>query len=359
MIAEIVVGETKGFSGTGNPSTFCDKAKGLLDAQPGGILNILSAPCSTGEEPCSIVMTLLDAGLPPSSFTVHGVDISLRALKSAQKACYGKGSFRSPLEGGRTLFFQDTRQGRQLTDLVVRQVSFHHDNLVDPACLAGHEPYGVVFCRNLLIYLSTDARQSFFRRLNALLLPGGLLFAGHTETVFWQQQGYVPLPWDRAFALTKPVDATLPRMQPKGGKTSEPSTRPDQPVANQRPLRRPRTGGRSIPPIDLPIGERSVPSVGREGGRSTALVPASGDTEETFQAPDLLQEARRLADRGYLAEAMRLCRIHERSAGPGAETYSLMGVILTAKGDAKQAEDLFLRPSISTPITTRASSTPA
>jgi hypothetical protein len=56
---------------------------------------------------------------------------------------------------------------------------------------------------------------------------------------------------------------------------------------------------------------------------------------------------------------MRLCRIHERSAGPGAETYSLMGVILTAKGDAKQAEDLFLRPSISTPITTRASSTPA
>ena len=58
------------------------------------ILRVLSVPCSTGEEPLSIAMTLLDSGLAPTQFRIDAVDISKRALLKATLAIYSKRSFR-------------------------------------------------------------------------------------------------------------------------------------------------------------------------------------------------------------------------------------------------------------------------
>ena len=73
-----------------------------LPAHPGATLRILTVPCSTGEEPYSVAMALLDAGLPPERFTVDAVDISPRALARARRAVYGQNSFR-----GQALDFRD------------------------------------------------------------------------------------------------------------------------------------------------------------------------------------------------------------------------------------------------------------
>ena len=60
-----------------------------------GVMRLLSLPCSTGEEPYSMAMALLDAGIPAERFAVDAVDISQQALRKARQAEYGRNSFRS------------------------------------------------------------------------------------------------------------------------------------------------------------------------------------------------------------------------------------------------------------------------
>jgi chemotaxis methyl-accepting protein methylase len=86
LIDVVVVGETWFFRDRGPFAYLARQAPKMLQAAAGGVLNILSAPCSTGEEPYSIAMTLLAAGLPPASFRIEGVDISSAAPSGATSA---------------------------------------------------------------------------------------------------------------------------------------------------------------------------------------------------------------------------------------------------------------------------------
>ena len=82
-----------------------------LPAHPAGILRLLSVPCSTGEEPYSIVMALLDGGVSLERFQVDAVDISARALAQARRGVYGMNSFRGAEPAvSRALF--SARRGR-------------------------------------------------------------------------------------------------------------------------------------------------------------------------------------------------------------------------------------------------------
>src|SRR5947207_486084 len=123
---------------------------------PGGKLRALSIPCSTGEEPYSIAMALMDGGLSPISFSFAGVDISTRSLEKAKAALYNYNSFRGAELSFRERYFKKTGAEYQLDATVCQAVNFIHGNLLDPLFLADRDPYDVVFCRNLLIYF--DAR---------------------------------------------------------------------------------------------------------------------------------------------------------------------------------------------------------
>src|SRR5436190_14625947 len=65
-----------------------------LPAHPTAPLRLLSLPCSSGEEPYSVAMALLDAGVPNGRFQIDGADISGRALERARQGIYRKNSFR-------------------------------------------------------------------------------------------------------------------------------------------------------------------------------------------------------------------------------------------------------------------------
>ena len=65
-----------------------------LGAHATGVLRVLSLPCSTGEEPYSAAMALLDAGWPAERFRVDALDISAHALAAARRGVYGRNSFR-------------------------------------------------------------------------------------------------------------------------------------------------------------------------------------------------------------------------------------------------------------------------
>src|SRR3984957_20432818 len=95
-----------------------------LAKHPEGTLRILSLPCSTGEEPFSTAMALLDSGLPPSRFYIDAIDISTRAISWAERGVYGKNSFRAKDLSFRDRYFEPVERGYRVADGVRRQGHF-------------------------------------------------------------------------------------------------------------------------------------------------------------------------------------------------------------------------------------------
>ncbi len=337
FINDVVVGETWFFRDRGPFTSLARHAREIQNDLSLNVLKILSVPCASGEEPYSIVMTLFNAGMAPASFSVDGVDISTRALDSARRACYGSGSFRGNLGEEFAGFFEITPHGRLLSRHVIKQVTFHHANLLSPRSLAGQGPFSVIFCRNLLIYMTSGARREIFDRLDRLLLPGGVLFSGHTETIFWHQQGYIPLPWDRSFALTKPVSSPVSEKSSTNGvaKSLLPSARRRDIHAPKEP--RTVSGGGL-----LETGARDVSSAMTMAGEKKKMAGPVRESVKPF-IDEQFQEARRLADQGNMEHAMHLCQECVQKSGPAADIYCLMGIIHMARQDLKEAEDCFLK----------------
>ena len=123
------------------------------------VLRVLSLPCSSGEEPYSIAMALLDAGVPASRFQIDALDISERVVQFARRGLYGRNSFRGDALDYRDRYFTETGDGHQLSAQVMEQVRFQSGNLFDAGLLAHAPAYDFVFCRNLLIYFDQATQE--------------------------------------------------------------------------------------------------------------------------------------------------------------------------------------------------------
>jgi chemotaxis protein methyltransferase WspC len=173
--------------------------------------------------------------------------------------------------------------------------------------------------------------------MDRLLIPGGLLFTGHTETNFWHQQGYLPVPWDRAFALTKPASSAS-----RATVNTEPPAKPTSPNS--------RHGKIAVLPTDTtakgkkPIRPYTGPPEAPSGKRQQTAKPGAANAGFKIPTTDAqIQEARRLADAGDTTGAARLCREYTRKSGPAAEAYCLLGILAMAGQDLNGAEECFLK----------------
>lgn len=182
MIEAVIVPETWFFR---YPESFATLArlavKRLAEIKHLRALRILSLPCSTGEEPYSIAMALLDAGLGAHQFKVDGMDVSPLSVARAKEARYGRNSFRGADLGFRERHFDAEDEGYRLSERVREQVRLQVGNLLDPALLANEAPYDFVFCRNLLIYFDQPTQQQVFEVLKRLTHQDGVLFIGPAE----------------------------------------------------------------------------------------------------------------------------------------------------------------------------------
>ncbi|HXZ07739.1 MAG TPA: CheR family methyltransferase, partial [Paraburkholderia sp.] len=104
-----------------------ERLHGRSTAMP---LRVLSLPCSTGEEPYTIAMTLLDAGIDAAHFRIDAMDISERSLAFAQKAVYGRNSFRGSAFPFRDAHFTRTEDGWRLAPRIAESVRFSQANLM-------------------------------------------------------------------------------------------------------------------------------------------------------------------------------------------------------------------------------------
>lgn len=154
-----------------------------LATRPGTPLRIWSAACASGEEPYSIVIALLEAGLGDRPIEVLASDASEAALAKARTAVYRERSFRALPGHLRKRYFTRVPEGWKLDPEVVRRVSFTRANLVSPYEIAGLADSPVVYCRNVFIYFSPDAIRHTVSCFASHMPPGGHLFVGASESL--------------------------------------------------------------------------------------------------------------------------------------------------------------------------------
>jgi chemotaxis protein methyltransferase WspC len=269
-----------------------------------GVQRILCLPCSTGEEPYSLAIALQEAAVPRECWRIDGVDLSRRCIDAAMRGVYREFSFRQTSQELRKRYFHPA--GREwLLDASIRNaVQFRFGNLMDPALLAG-ETYDVVLCRNLLIYLTPDARQVALTNLERLLAPGGVLGVGHAEPQILATRGYRRFGPDSCFLYQRDAN----------------------PVSHRR----------QVPSIaTAPPGK----TVQRHRQSTRFPLPPDGQTITGTVEPSL-SRSRQLADEGRLDDALAVCRSYLAQIGPSADAFSLMGIIQQALGQSPDAGDAF------------------
>jgi chemotaxis protein methyltransferase WspC len=283
-----------------------------LPAHPDRVLSLLSLPCSSGEEPYSIVMALLDAKIPAGRFRVDAVDISGHNVAQAVRGVYGRNSFRGGELEFRDRHFDVTTEGYRVREAVRRQVRFQQGNLFAADFLPGEGIYDVVFCRNLLIYFDRPTQDRAIAVLNRLLRVAGLLYVAPAETALPASHGMVSTNEPMAFAFRK------------GGIRRPPL---------KRTVARPLVPVRRVAPAG-PALKASRPAFATYGvaARASLATTPSADLAED------LDRATRFADEGHFVEAAKCCAEHLRRSGPSARAFHLMGLVREATGNHEEAQ---------------------
>jgi chemotaxis protein methyltransferase WspC len=309
LIADLTVSETWFFRGGDVFAYLTGQVVSLLSARPESSVRILSVPCSTGEEPYSLAIALIEAGVPAERWTIDGVDLCARAITLAREGRFGDFSFRQTAPGLRQRHFHPIDGRWELNTGIRSLVRFRTGNLLDSHFLAGEKPFDLVFCRNLFIYLQQSARRQALGNLAALLAPQGLLCAGPAE----------PLEdIDNRFQRTGPTGLFLYQRVPD---------RQKDPNGESQRGRRPLTA----PWRAKPARSTTRPTSSTLPAREVLAAPS----------PDLLARARQQADAGQLEEALAACEAIRNAEGPTADLFSLIGIIYQARHHADEAARSF------------------
>jgi chemotaxis protein methyltransferase CheR len=168
-------------------------------------LRILSAGCSSGEEPYSLAFSLRDAGLAASTWEVDGCDVNGARLEKARAGLFDEPSLRVCDEGRRRRYFQPAAGRFRVRGDFRDGVRFFFGNLAgdDGGLLRS---YDVVFCRNVLIYFSEIAFHRAVDLLARHLVPGGYLFLGHSESLIDRRSDFDPLCLDGKIVYRRKED---------------------------------------------------------------------------------------------------------------------------------------------------------
>ena len=156
-------------------------------------LHIWSSACSTGEEPYSIAITARQAQRP---VRIIASDVDTSVLATASAGVYDDDQRDElPPDMLRRFFLRGrgASAGKmRVVDDVKRMIDFRQVNLIAPTW-PFREPLDVIFCRNVVIYFDRPTQDRLFRRFAQRLVPGGLLFLGHSESLSWMPELFEPV----------------------------------------------------------------------------------------------------------------------------------------------------------------------
>ena len=151
-------------------------------------INIWSAGCSTGQEPYSIAMVVDNflSNHPDINYFILATDISGNALDTAKKAIYPKHAFKDIPGHLQSRYLMRGKGPQKDFNRIVPElrnnIQFKWMNLNDRE-IRIRIPVNIIFCRNVIIYFDRKTQIELFRKVYNLLVPGGFLFIGHSETL--------------------------------------------------------------------------------------------------------------------------------------------------------------------------------
>lgn len=150
-------------------------------------LRVWCAGCSTGEEPYTvaiIMLELMETQRETRPFTVYATDISKRALRSAERGSFNSYAMRHVDGRIREKYFNRVKNNFAINESVKKWVRFDYMNLNDDDAYRKFGHMDVIFCRNVLIYFDEAMRRRVAERMYAALRPGGHLLLGHSESLY-------------------------------------------------------------------------------------------------------------------------------------------------------------------------------
>ncbi len=173
-------------------------------------IRVWSAACSTGCEPYTLAILLLERGLVgPGRAPVEilGTDISETVLRQAREGIYGEFALRATPAPIRQRYFKREGERYRLDPRVRSMVTFRRDNLLGGGAGGAAGAFHVIFCRNVLIYFDMEAKRKVVARLASMLRPGGILFVGRSESLFQVPEAPPMVRLDGVTAYQKPPDS--------------------------------------------------------------------------------------------------------------------------------------------------------
>jgi chemotaxis protein methyltransferase CheR len=191
LLNEITIGETSFFRNQPQLDAFKNvvlpkiiQAKAHLPIRR---LRMWSAGCSTGEEPYTLRMMLLEeAGAQLRDWTTEllATDLNERSLTHAQEGVYGSYSTRNLTPVYRGKYFTAQSDKLQVNAMARSNISFSRLNLSDDSRMTFMKSIDVIFCCNVLIYFDLASKRRVIQHFFNNLLPHGYLFLGHSESLY-------------------------------------------------------------------------------------------------------------------------------------------------------------------------------
>lgn len=152
-------------------------------------LKIWSAGCSTGEEPYSIAISVLEKLISPNSWHVEIIasDISLKSLMIAKEGYYSIDKVENVKQEYLTKYFDKTNGGYRIKDFVKSLIRFDYHNLKFDN---GERDIDIIFCRNVIIYFDRNAQIEVIKKFSECANELSYLFIGHSESLFGMNSDY-------------------------------------------------------------------------------------------------------------------------------------------------------------------------
>jgi len=212
LLNEITIGETYMFRSPAQLEALRSvilpqivQAKGAIGFKK---LRLWSAGCSTGEEPYTLAMFLLEESakfLAGWTFDILATDLNDNSVAAAKAGVYGEYSLRNTNEALRKKYFKPFDEKRlQATDQLKSIIRFERVNLSEDSKMTFLKGYDVIFCCNVLIYFDLNSKRKVTQHFFSNLVPGGYLFLGHAESLYQVDERFRLLHFPGALGYLKP-----------------------------------------------------------------------------------------------------------------------------------------------------------
>ena len=153
-----------------------------MAAERQGRIRIWCSASSSGEEPYSIAMSVLETGAHRNAdLKILATDLDTNILAKAQAGRYGADRVKPISEAFQKKYFTPSGAEFAVKPELKQLLTFRQLNLLHDWPMSG--PFDVIFCRNVLIYFETDVKKAIVDRMTKLLRPGGALYLGHSEAL--------------------------------------------------------------------------------------------------------------------------------------------------------------------------------